>query len=184
MHRAFKNDSVPEEVLQRILETGIHAPSAGFTQGWAFVVVRNAETKRKLAQAAGEDYYVRGGHKRFISEAPLIIVPCGSEALYIQRYREPDKVGPVGEIMFDLPWWMIDAAFASLLVMLTATDQGLGTCFVGAFDRESVREALGIPREYEPLALMPLGYPEKDKRSPSLNRGRRPLTEVIHYEHW
>lgn len=184
MHRAYKKDSFPEETLQQILQTAIHAPSAGFTQGWAFVVVKNDETKRKLALAAGEDFYVGGGHAHFISGAPIVIVPCGSEARYIERYREPDKVGPVGEIEFDLPWWLIDAAFASLLIMLAATDQGLGTCFVGAFDREQVREALGIPREYEPLALMPLGYPEKDKLSPSLKRGRKPLPEVVHYERW
>ncbi len=184
MHRAFKKDPISEESLKRILETAIRAPSAGFTQGWSFVVVRNEETKRKLAVAAGEDFYIGGGHSPFISGAPLVIVPCGSEARYIERYREPDKVGPVGEIEFDLPWWLIDAAFASLLIMLASTDEGLGTCFVGAFDREPVREALGIPKEYEPLALMPLGYPEVDKKSPSLKRGRKPVSEVVHFEHW
>lgn len=184
MHRAFNKDPIPEETLQRILETAIRAPSAGFTQGWTFVVVRSEETKKKLAQAAGEDFYVGGGHKPFISQAPIVIVPCGSETRYIERYREPDKVGPVGEIKFELPWWLIDAAFASLLIMLAATDEGLGTCFVGAFDRELVRKTLRIPREYEPLAVMPLGYSETDKRSPSLKRGRKPLSEVVHYDNW
>ncbi len=180
MHRAFKSDLVPEDILNRILETAIRAPSAGFTQGWAFIVVKNEDIKRKLGEAAGESYY----DKPFISSAPVILIPCGSEAQYVERYRAPDKVGPIGEIKFELPWWLIDAAFASLLIMLAVTDAGLGTCFVGAFERQPVREILAIPREYEPLALMPIGSPDKDKKSPSLKRGRKPVTAVVHYDHW
>ncbi len=184
MHRAFKATAVPKAKLERILETATHAPSAGFTQGWAFIVVRDRNKKKQLAQAAGEEFYTRGGHKPFISGAPVVIIPCGSEKLYIERYREPDKAGPLGKIEFRLPWWLTDPAFASMLIMLTATDEGLATCFTGSFDDKAVRRVLDIPGDYTPLALMPLGYPDRDKRSPSLRRGRRPLSEIVHYDGW
>jgi len=92
MVRHFLPDPVPPEVIDRILDLARHAPSAGFTQGQSFVVVTEPETKRSIARACGEEDYVEGGFHPFISGAPVLLIPCTSEAAYHRRYQEPDKL--------------------------------------------------------------------------------------------
>lgn len=176
MIRAFKPDAVPKRSLDKILRLAQHYPSAGFSQGVAFVVVtdqRNRERMQKLNRLRGN--------------APLLVVPCVSEKIYHDRYHEPDKIQPDGtEIEWPVPYWIFDVGCASLIILLTAVDEGLVAYFAGAFRPDLLRKQLGIPGHFLPVGVISIGYPDYDKEvpSPSLKRGRRPSREVVHFEHW
>ncbi len=176
MIRAFKPDPVPEKSLKRILEIAQHYPSAGFSQGVAFVVVKEEEEIKRLRKL-----------NRLVGNAPLLVVPCVSEKLYHERYREPDKIRDDGtEIEWPVPYWYFDVGCSSLLILLAAVDEGLVAYFAGAFRLGILREELGIPDHFVPVGIVSIGYPDyaKNVPSPSLKRGRRPVESVVHYGHW
>ncbi len=176
MIRAFKPDPVPEKSLKRILEIAQHYPSAGFSQGVAFVVVKEEEEVNKLRKL-----------NRLVGNAPLLVVPCVSEKLYHERYREPDKIRDDGtEIEWPVPYWYFDAGCSSLLILLAAVDEGLVAYFAGAFRPGILREELGIPDYFVPVGIVSIGYPDyaRNVPSPSLKRGRRAVESVVHYGHW
>src|SRR5579884_2323047 len=107
--RHFTSEPVDPQVVERMLQLARHAPSAGFTQGQSWVVVTKPEVKQEIAKLCGEEYYVAGGFHPFISEAPVLVIPCASEAAYHRRYQEPDKVMPDGsEIEWPVPYWFMD----------------------------------------------------------------------------
>jgi nitroreductase len=185
MVRNFSPEPVAPEVIEGILTLARHAPSAGFTQGQSFVVVRQAETKRAIARLCGEEEYVGGGFHPFISAAPVLVIPCTSEAAYHRRYQEPDKTGPDGaEIAWPVPYWHMDVGCSVMLVLLAAVDAGLAAGFAGAHDLDALRALLGIPAEVTPVGVIPIGHRAPDVPSPSLKRGRRPEGEYVHSERW
>ncbi len=185
MVRNFADEPVEPAVIDRILNLARHAPSAGFTQGQSFVVVTDQNTKKKMAELAGEEYYVAGGFDPFISCAPVLVIPCTSEAAYHRRYQEPDKINEDGtEIEWPVPYWHMDLGCAVMLVLLGAVNEGLAAGFAGFSDLAAVRAALGMPDEVIPAGVIPIGHPAPDKRSPSLKRGRKPEIEYVHKEQW
>lgn len=185
MVRNFTDEPVPDEVIERIIEAGQHAPSAGFSQGVVYVVVTDEETRRNIAEIGDEDQYVRGGFDPFISKAPVQIIICTSERVYHDRYNEPDKK-PEGEDEIDwpIPYWHTDAGASLMLVLLAAVNEGLGTAFVGVMESRRLQELLGIPEEYLPIGVTMIGHPAPDQKSGSLNRGWRSLDDVLHRERW
>ena len=185
MVRNFQDTPVPDESLLRILDLARRGPSAGFTQGQDFIVVTEQRTKQAIAELCGESYYVESGFTPFISGAPVLIVPCTSEEAYLRRYREPDKMGDEdAELNWPVPFWFMDAGCAVMIILLAAVNEGLAAGFAGMWDLAACRGLLGIPDDIIPVGVIPIGYPAPDKRSPSLKRGRRPSTEVIHREKW
>ncbi len=186
MVRNFQRTSVPVEKINKILELAQHVPSAGFTQGWAYVVVSEENLRKKIGEIQGEaDYYTKTRFHKFVSEAPVLIVACVSERLYHERYREPDKLQEDGtEIEWPVPFWYFDIGCASMLIFLAALNEGLATAFTGVFRADRLRQLLGIPEHFHPVGVISVGYPAKDIPSPSLKRGRRSFKEVVHYEHW
>jgi len=184
----FLAKPIPDRTLMAVLEDATHVPSAGFTQDFDFVVVREEEVKQELAEAAHEDEYVRDGYALpgFISRAPVVVVPCGSKPRFEAKYGRP------AEKTSRLPWWLIDAGFASFSLILSAYEKGLGASFVGAIDDEKVERALGLPSDHSviPLAVVPIGYadPEESameaKRRGEIRRRRRRLEGVVHWERW
>jgi nitroreductase len=185
MVRHFAPEPVPGEVVERIVEAAQHAPSAGFSQGISFVAVTDEATRRQVAELADEEVYVAGGHHPFISEAPVQIVICASEEVYKERYREPDKKAPGEEEMeWPVPYWHTDAGCALMLILLAAVDGGLAGAFVGVCQQQELRTLLGIPAHFDPIGIALIGHPAPDVPSPSLKRGRRPLTDILHKERW
>jgi nitroreductase len=186
MVRNFRPDPIGADLINSILELALHAPSAGFSQGWAFVVVTEQELKKKIGELQGEvDYYASSRFHKFISEAPVLVVACTSEKIYHDRYREPDKLNEDGtEIEWPTPYWFFDIGCACMLIFLAAVDKGLAAAFTGVFRVDQMRQLLGIPDHFHPVGVLSLGYAAKDVKSPSLKRGRRPIKEVVHYEHW
>jgi len=179
---------VPPEVVQRLLEYAIHAPSAGFSQGWAFLVLTVPEDRARFwAATTAPDSGPPDSWLTGMSRAPLIIVPHANKSAYLERYAAPDKGWTDrDEARWPVPYWHIDAGFASLLMLLGAVDAGLGACFFGIppVSTATYRTAFGVPEEYTPVGAITVGYPAPDRRSPSLRRGRRGVDEVVHRGHW
>jgi len=185
MVRNFQRKPVPSDAIERILTLAQHAPSAGFSQGWAYVVITDDSMKKKVGQVQGEgDYFSKRRHK-FISEAPVLVVACTSEQLYHNRYRESDKLQDDGtEVHWPTPFWYFDVGCACMIIFLTAVNEGLATVFTGVERIAELRKLLGIPEHFHPVGVISLGYPAKDVKSPSLKRGRKPFNEVVHKERW
>lgn len=184
MVRNFEDKPVPSEVVERILDNAIHAPSAGFSQGWAFLVLQGPEETGRFWDATfpreREKFRWAGMFK-----APLIIVPLSHKDAYLDRYAEPDKGWTDrDENRWPVPYWDIDTGFASLLMLLTAVDEQLGALFFGIFRPEEFRAAFGVPDAYTPIGAIALGYPAPDEPSPSLKRGRRSVEDVVHRGTW
>lgn len=188
MVRHFSNEPVAPETIEQILELARHAPSAGFTQGQAYVVVTRPELRREIARLCGEEEYTSGGFHAFVSEAPVLVIPCTSESAYHRRYQEPDKVNPDGnEIVWPVPYWYMDAGCSVMVLLLAVVDAGLAAGFAGVPTLEGIAELkrlLGIPEEYVPVGVIPVGHRAQDVPSPSLKRGRKPVAEFAHREGW
>lgn len=184
MVRHFTGEPVSKARIDRILELAAHAPSAGFSQGSAYVVVTGEKMKRKVAAIQGEANYSKAGFHDWISEAPVDIVACVSEKLYHDRYNEPDKLEDGKEIDWPTPYWFFDIGAGCMIILLAAVDSGLAAAFTGVPDPKAMKSLLGIPDHFHPVGVISIGHPAKDKRSPSLKRGRRPQSQVVHYEKW
>jgi nitroreductase len=184
MVRNFSDRPVPRAVLDRMLSNAIHAPSAGFTQGWAFLVLEGEETKRFWDTTFPEERR-EGFRWSGMFNAPVIIVPLSSRDAYLDRYAESDKGWTDRDPdRWPVPYWDIDAGFASMLMLLTAVDEGLGALFFGIFRPDAFRKAFGVPESYTPIGAIAVGYAEPDEPSPSLVRGRREVDEVVHWGNW
>ncbi len=178
---------ISDELLSGILEDAIRVPSAGFTQDFDLVVVRNRSTKKRLAEASREEEYVKSNValSDFVTTAPVVIVPCANKQRFEAKYGK-------GEERARLPWWLIDAGFVSLALLLATFERGLAASFLGAIDDEKVVGILGLPDDGSivPIATIPLGY--SDPREKSLWKGRyvkakgkrRPLGDVVHWDRW
>jgi nitroreductase len=154
--RKYKDKAVDDEVLRRVLEAGRIAPSAGNRQDWKFIVVRDNETRHKLAIAA------RG--QMFLAQAPLAIVGCAIEPTYVMMCGQSAGI--------------LDVSIAFSFMMLEATEQGLGTCWLGAFDEGAVKKILGVPDAMRVVAMTPLGYPDETPAG----RPRKSMDEVFCYD--
>ncbi|MDQ1404190.1 MAG: hypothetical protein QOG03_2506, partial [Actinomycetota bacterium] len=132
MVRNFDPAPLPLEVVDRLLENALHAPSAGFSQGWAFLVLTEDDDRQRFWSSASPDGGPAGPRWSGIANAPVVIVPLSHKAAYLDRYAEADKGWTDrDEAHWPVPYWDIDTGFASLLMLLTAVDEGLGALFFG-----------------------------------------------------
>ncbi|HVM09545.1 MAG TPA: nitroreductase family protein [Acidimicrobiales bacterium] len=189
MVRNFAPRPVPEDVVDRILSNAQRAPSAGFSQGWAFLVLEGRDDTERFWNATfPPDETDRTSFRwQGLFDAPLIVVPLSHKQAYIDRYAEADKGWTDrADDHWPVPYWDIDTGMASMLMLLTAVDAGLGALFFGIFPARMgrFRKAFDVPDAYTPIGAIAIGYPEPDEPSPSLRRGRRPAEEVIHRGRW
>jgi nitroreductase len=185
MVRNYRPDPVPSETLDRIVDAGLRAPSAGNSQALGFVIITEPATRRAVAALAAEEEYVSKGFDPWISAAPAHIVISVSELVYRERYREPDKLGPGGEeIDWPVPYWWVDAGAALMGVLLATVNEGLAAGFLGVHSLSDLGSLLQLPRDQSPIGVVTLGYPLPDRRSGSLDRDRRPRASVVHQERW
>jgi len=178
---------VPPEVVDRLLEHAIHAPSAGFSQGWGFLVLDRAADRDLFWAATTPPGWAPSGWLEGMRRAPLIVVPHSNRSAYLDRYAEPDKGWTDRDAnRWPVPYWDIDTGMASLLMLLTAVDEGLGACFFGIPPErtDTFRDAFGVPAAYTPIGALTVGYRAPDRRSPSLKRGRRTVDQVVHRGRW
>lgn len=188
MVRHFTDQPVSEQVVREIVALAQRAPSAGYSQGVSFVAVMEAGRRARVAKLVGEEGYTSNPlapMHPFISEAPVHIVVCTSEKIYKDRYQEPDKKSPgAPDMEWPTPYWHTDAGCAMMLLLLAAVDRGLAGAFVGLWDKQGMRDFLGIPEHFHPIGVVMIGHGSEDVKSPSLRRGRRNLDDVLHVETW
>lgn len=178
---------VPPDVVDRLLEYAVRAPSAGYSQGWGFLVLEDPADRERFWTATTPERGEQGSWLTGMRRAPLIVVPHANRSAYLDRYAEPDKGWTDrDEARWPVPYWYIDAGFAALLMLLTAVDEGLGACFFGIPPErtEAYRRAFGVPGEFTAVGALTVGYRAPDRRSPSLKRGRRPAAEIVHRGRW
>ncbi len=185
MVRNYKDQSVDDDALDRIAASALRAPSAGNSQAIGVVVVTDASVRREIAKLAGEDSYVSAGFDPWISRAPAHIVISVSEKIYRDRYSEPDKLGPDGQMIeWPIPYWWVDAGAALMAVLLAAVDEDLAAGFLGVHSVPDLASALRLPDEHTPIGVVTIGHPAPDRRSASLDRPRKAKDSVIHHDHW
>jgi nitroreductase len=175
--------SVPRETVDGLLELAIRAPSAGFSQGWRFLVLdSSAAVERYWAATRADgpvDSWLTG-----MSRAPVLIVALSDKSIYLDRYAEPDKGWTDrSESHWAVPYWQVDTGMAALLILLGAVEGGLASCLFGVpGDKwDALRAAFSIPVGLDPVAVISLGYPAPDSRPAPLRRRRRPVDEVAVY---
>jgi len=188
MVRDYSDEPVDPAVVDRALANAVRAPSAGFSQGWAFLVLDTPEDVRRFWAATADpdhpDAWLAG-----MMRAPVVILPCSSKLAYLRRYAEEDKGWTdLDESRWSMPFWHMDAAMASLLILQTATDAGLGSAFVGVPpDKEpAVRAEFAIPADHDPVGVITIGHrAERERPSGSpRTRPRRDLAELVHRGRW
>ncbi|GGK19935.1 hypothetical protein GCM10010124_10700 [Pilimelia terevasa] len=180
---------VSAATVDALLDLARRAPSAGFTQGWGFLVLTEAADRARFWAAASpaDPDPARANWREGLRRAPVVVVPFASASAYLDRYAEPDKGWTDRDpARWPVPYWHVDAGFAALLLLLGAVDAGLGACFFGVPGPRvpALRAAFGVPEEFAPVGALTVGYPAPDRRSPSLRRGRRPRDEVVHHGRW
>src|SRR5438105_2922406 len=159
MVRSFLPAPLPDEVVERILGNALRAPSAGFSQGWAFLVLQSAAERERYWESAWPDRAEESGWPDLFN-APLLIVCLSHKDAYLDRYAETDKGWTDrDEARWPAPYWDIDTGMATLLVLLTAVDAGLGAVFFGIPTDKiaSVRSAFGIPDGFHPIGTAAVG---------------------------
>jgi nitroreductase len=189
MVRRYSEEPVDPAVVDRMLEHAQRAPNAGFTQGWAFLVLDTAEDVARFWESTGADPDTHNTWLDGMRTAPVVIVPLACKDAYLDRYAEDDKGwADRSEDRWPVPYWYVDTGMASLLILQTAVDEGLGACFFGIPpDRiPAFRAAFGVPAEYTPIGAISVGHRTTDAGtagSPS-RRARRPVEQVVHRGRW
>src|SRR4051794_37282895 len=132
MVRTYSTEPVDPAIVDLALRNATRAPNAGFSQGWAFLVLDTPDDVRRFWIATAEDVDHPDRWLAGMMRAPVVILPCSSKAAYLERYAEDDKGWTDrDEAHWPKPFWDMDAAMASLLMLQTATDHGLASCFIG-----------------------------------------------------
>ena len=177
---------VPSDTRDRLLDNALHAPSAGFSQGWGFLVLESSADRELFwsvtAEPAEPDPWLAG-----MTAAPLLVVCFSHKDAYLDRYAESDKGWTDrDETRWPVPYWDIDTGMAALLILQTAVDEGLGACFFGVPPEviPGLRAAFDVPDGFNPIGVVSIGYRAPDARSPSLRRGRRGAEEVVRHGRW
>lgn len=188
MVRRYTDEPVDPTAVRRALDHAVRAPSAGFSQGWAFLLLDTAADVARFWVAAtppggGADAWSAG-----MRRAPVVIVPLSSKRAYLDRYAEPDKGWTDrDEARWPAPYWDIDTGMAALMILLTAVDEGLGGCFFGVPPERiaAVRDAFGVPGDHHPIGAITVGHPEPVQPGGSAaRRPRRAVDEVVHRGRW
>lgn len=155
--RAYLPEPVSDEQLLNVLEAARLAPSSSNRQDWRFIVVRDEDRRRRIAEAAN--------HQLWIATAPITIAAIGTD--------------PQSTMRCGLPRHAVDLSIAITHMMLAAVEEGLGTCWIGDFSQEKMREILAVSPDCMVVTVMPLGH-HADTVPPT--RSRKPLQDIIRYE--
>ena len=187
--RSFAGDPLPPGLIDDLIDQARRTPTAGNCQGVDFLVFCDTEVAdywEVTLSAERREVFPWPGLLR----APALVVPYGMSDRYLERYSEADKADSglgVSTEVWGVPYWLVDAAFATMALQLLAVEAGLGCCFFGLFEHEfAVAQRFGIPDGASAVGTVAIGYPDPngERASGSLTRGRRPLSEVIHRGSW
>jgi nitroreductase len=187
MLRAFTDEPVAPAVVDGLLDLARRGPSAGHSQGWAFVVLEGPETARYWDVALPPERRAAFRWPGLVA-APVLVVVLVRPDAWVERYAEADKARTglgTGTGAWPVPYWWVDAGMAVEHLLLGAVEAELGACFFGLFDHEAaVLAALGVPEGWRAVGTVALGHQAPDEPGRSAGRGRRPLDEVVHRGAW
>lgn len=175
---------VPPDVVDRIVRNALRAPSAGFSQGWGFLVLDSPADVALFRQAVRPQVEPENWFAASV-DAPLLIIAHSNKDAYLDRYALPDKgFTDRSDVWWTAPYWDIDTGFASLLMLLTAVDEGLGACFFGMPVERigAYREAFDVPPQFYPIGVISVGYSDEPPRD--LSSHRKPMADVVHRGRW
>jgi nitroreductase len=180
MVRTFSGEPVPKDSLDRILGNAVRGPSAGFSQGQAFLLLTEPADRERFWEIAG------AAVDPSAQSAPAVIVPMSCKRVYLDRYAQPDKGWTDrDETRWPVPFWHIDTGMAALLILQTVVDEGLGAIYFGIVPEavQPFRDAFGVPDDQEPIGAIAIGFDaETTKRD--LRSKRRSVDDVLHYGRW
>lgn len=188
MVRAFTDEPVSFEVVDGLIDLARRAPSAGNSQGMAYVVLSGpTETARYWDVALPVERRASFRWPGLVA-APVLVVVLARPDAWVDRYAEPDKASTglgEGPDAWPVPYWWVDAGMAVEHLLLGAVDAGFGACFFGLFEHEpAVLTGLGVPDGWRAVGTVALGHPAPDEPGRSSERPRPPLGEVIHRGRW
>lgn len=163
--RRFEEKDIPENLVEKVFDSVQWSPSWANTQCWEIVVVKDNSVKEKLQETIAP----KNPATKAITGAPVVLALCGKKGT--SGYYKDMEVTKFGD------WYMFDLGIACQSICLTAHAQGLGTVVVGLFDHLKAKKVLGVPEEYELVALIPMGYPAKIPPAPK----RKDVSEFVHY---
>lgn len=183
MVRSFQTEPVDPAIIELIMDNATRVPSAGYSQGWAYLLLDQPQDVERFWEVTWPDRDNTGWPGLF--NAPVVIVPFAHKQAYLDRYAEPDKGWTdKDEQRWPMPFWTIDTSFGAMNILLTVVDQGLGALYFGITDIPKFRAAFDVPEEYEPIGAIAIGHPATDRPSPSLKRGKRDVGHVVHRGRW
>jgi nitroreductase len=192
MVRAYTDEPVAPEAVERILSAANRAPSAGFSQGYALMTLEGAEQLGpfwKLLSGDDRKEETPGPSFEPVTRAPLVVVPLSCKDIYLDRYARPDKGWTDrDESHWPVPYWDIDTGFTALLMLLAAVDEGLGALFFGIPPEliPQFRQLYGVPDAYLPIGAVAIGHPDaaSDRGGSSKVIRRRSLDDLVHRGRW
>lgn len=187
MVRRFQRRSIPRDVLLSVLEVARHAPSAGFSQGFDFIVLDDPSQIERFFEVTNHPEFPYGPHE--FEGVPCIVLAISNRPAYLERYSRPDKerFGLQKAEAWPVPYWDVDTGMAVMLILLAAIEAGLGAVFFGLFwGEQALLAELGVPEGCRPIGVMALGYPhESEDFDPSrFTARRRPLESMVHFGRW
>src|SRR6202049_4091531 len=157
VHRFDRGRTIPPDLLNRVLESALHAPSAGFSQGVALLVLDHPDQLERfwrLTLPPSESQYLE---EQLVAGPPVVVLALASKQIYLDRYSEPDKTEAKMQKAEDwpVPYWDIDCGMSVMLMLLTAVDLGLGGGFFGIPHGEAeLMRDLGVPPGYKPICAI------------------------------
>ena len=188
MVRRFDQRTVPADTVDRIIDVGRRAPSAGFSQGLELLVLDTPETVATFWEATRDPEF--GWEEETVAHGPtVLILPLPDARRYVERYAQPDKIefGMDEEVNWPVWFWEIDAAMVSMLILLAAVDEGLGGWFFGiTYGERTLLDRFGVPAHLRQIGIIGLGYRAEDEEPSGswMKHRRRPLQEQIHRNGW
>ena len=191
MVRHYRPESVPLQVVQRIVETVRRAPSAGYSQGQRLLVITEEGRRAEIARILGAaGWTAPDGREPWLESAPVHVLVCTREDDYHERYLQPDKLAGAEEIDWPVPFWFVDAGAALMLLLLAAIDEGLAAGLSGV-PRDAAEElsaSFGIPEDVTIVALVTIGRAAPDPGWSAVTsrrtQPRRPPVDIIRWERW
>jgi nitroreductase len=184
MYRRFLDQPVAPALVDTLLDRARRAPSAGHTQGWDWLVLEGPEQVGRFWRLDADEGWLAAPDHPGLLLAPVIIVPLADHQAYVDRYREADKTGRGPA--WSVPYWLTDTAFATMLLLLGAVEEGLGALFFALHgDPRATVAAFGVPHDREPLGAIAIGWPDPaDRPGSSSRRPTRSLADQVHRGHW
>lgn len=188
MVRAFTEEPVAADVVDGLVDLARRAPSAGNSQGWAFVVLSGAAETARYWDVSLPPERRAGFRWPGLVAAPVLVVVLVRPDIWVERYAEPDKAATglgTSADEWPVPYWWVDGGMAAEHLLLGAVETGLGACFFGLFGHEpAVLAALGVPDGWRAIGTIALGHPAPDEPGRSASRSRRSVDDVLHRGRW